>query len=100
MGCQSRIDKGGEVKVADIIDQAELQGLEVQVEQVHVVEGAELGEADEGLELLELEDGVDAEGVGGEEGLEGGGVEVVVEGELLEDAHVEGVDHVEVADVD
>lgn len=101
LGHQGGVDQGAEVEGADALDEAELEDLEVQAGQVDggVAEDAELLELEQGLQLLELEDVVDAEGGGREEGLEGEGVEVVVDGELLEQVHVERVDGVQVAQV-
>lgn len=72
----------------------------MQVAEVEGVEDAELAELEEDLELLELEDGVDVKDVGREQALESQGVEVVADGELLEETQVQGVDDVQVAEVE
>lgn len=99
LGDQRSIDERAEVESTDVVDEAELESSKVEAGEVEGVEDAELTELEEHLQLLELEDGVDVEDVGREQGLEGQSVEVVLDGELLEQAQVEGVDDVEVAQV-
>lgn len=96
---QGSIDERAEVESTDVVDEAELESGKVQAAEVEGVEDAELTELEQGLELLELQDGVDVEDVGGEQRLKGQSVEVVLDGELLEQTQVEGVDDVEVAQV-
>lgn len=99
LGDQRGVDQGAQVKGADVVDEAELQGLEVQASEVEGVEDAELAELEDGLELLELQEGVDVEGLALEETLEGEGVEVVLDSQGVEELQVQGVDAVQVVDV-
>lgn len=73
--------------------------MKVECREIKRVEDAELAECDEGLELLELEDGVDVEDLRLEQSLEGKGVEVVVDGESLQNAEVDTVQLGQVANV-
>lgn len=99
LGDQRGIDERGQVEGADVADEAELQGLEVQAGEVEGVEDAKLTELQDGLELLELQEGVDIEGLALEETLEGEGVEVVLDSQGVEELQVQGVDAVQVVDV-
>lgn len=99
LGDERGIDERGQVEGADVVDEAELQGLEVQAGEVEGVEDTELAELDEGLKLLELQNGVDVEGLALEETLKSEGVEVVLDSQGLEDLQVQGVDAVQVVDV-
>lgn len=99
LGHQGSIDERAEVEGTDVVDKAELESSKVEAGEVEGVEDTELTELEEHLQLLELEDGVDVKDVGGEERLKSQSVEVVLDGELLEQAQVEGIDDVEVAQV-
>jgi hypothetical protein len=96
---QGLVNERAQVKGADVVDEAELQGLEVQAGEVEGVEDAKLAELEDGLELLELQEGVDVEGLVLEQTLEGEGVEVVLDSQGVEELQVQGVDAVQVVDV-
>lgn len=99
LGHQGGIDERAEVESTDVVYETELESSEVEAGEVEGVEDAELTELEDHLQLLQLKDGVDVEDVGREQRLEGQSVEVVLDGELLEQAQVKGVDDVEVAQV-
>lgn len=96
---QGSIDERAEVESANVVDETELEELELEVAEVEGVENTELAKLEQDLELLELQDGVDVEDVGGEQRLKAESVEVVLDGELLQETQVERVDDVEVAQV-
>lgn len=99
LGNQRSINQRAQVEGTNVVDEAELEKLELQVAEVEGIKHAELTELEEDLELLELEDGVDVEDVGREQTLESQSVEVVADGELLEETQVQRVDDVQVAEV-
>lgn len=97
----TNIDDAGNVKGTDAVDQAQVQGTQVEGSQVKLVEDASLCNGQKSLQLLKLEQGIDVEGADVEEVLEGKDVEVVLESQLLKETKVEGtlVERKEVAQV-
>lgn len=99
LGDQRLINERGQVEGADVLDEAQLQGLKVQAGKVEGVKDTELAKLEDGLELLELQEGVDVEVVALEETLESKGVEVVLDSQGVEELQIQRVDAVQVVDV-
>lgn len=99
LGNQRLVNDGAEVKASNARDETELELLQLQGSEVELVEDTEVGELEEGLELLELEDGVQVEDVVLEQALESQRVEVVVHSEGVQELKIQGVDDVQVLNV-
>ena len=99
LGNQRLVNDGAEVKASNTVDETKLELLELQGSKVELVEDTQVGKLEEGLELLELEDGVEVEDVVLEEALESQRVEVVVDGQGVQELKIQGVDDVQVLNV-
>lgn len=101
LGNQGLVDEAAEAEAVEVVDQAELQKLLLQVDgrQIKAVQGAGLSNGEEGLELLEQEDALQVEAVALEERVEGIDVQALVLAESQEEVEVEGVDLGQVLDI-
>lgn len=96
---QGGIDERAKVEGAHVVDQAKVEDTEVERGKVKCVENTELTELNNGVQLLELEDGINIEDLCLEQTLEGQSIQVVIDGERLENGEVDIVDGAQVANI-
>jgi hypothetical protein len=99
LGKEGGVNEWAQVDATDVVDEAKVEGTEVQGGQIEVAEETSILEGQDSLQLLEGKQGVDVEDTSVEQALEAENVEVVLEAEVGEVVQVQPVDGEEVVQV-